>query len=90
MQKEMKNRGILSLHEEYRLEGEIVQSGKSVQDTMIFPFLKMLENHCEGISAMKLHEILWQAYEKNTEMEKFLKKAADLVQPYLKQEEPLG
>lgn len=74
------------LHEVYRLEGERVRSGKNVYNTMVFPFLKMLESHCNEVLAMRLHEILWKTYEENPEKEDFFEKAGVLIQPYLKGE----
>lgn len=75
------------LHEVYGLEGERIRSGKNIHNTMIFPFLKMLESHCKEVLATDLHEVLWQTYEENPEKEDFLEKAGVLIQPYLKGEE---
>lgn len=49
------------LHEVYGMEGIMLLSGKSVHDTMIYPFLKMLENQT-GIKGEILHENLWALY----------------------------
>lgn len=75
------------LHEVYGLEKDRVRSGKHIHNTMIFPFLKMLESHCKEVSAPELHKLLWQAYEENPGKEDFLEKAGVLIQPYLKGEE---
>lgn len=74
------------LHEVYGLEKDRGCSAKNIHNTMIFPFLKMLESHCKGVMAIDLHEVLWQAYGENPEKADFLEKAGTLIQPYLEEE----
>lgn len=49
------------LHEVYGMEGIMLLSGKNVHATMIYPFIKMLENQT-GIKGEILHENLWALY----------------------------
>lgn len=74
------------LHEVYGLEREQVLSGKNIHCTMIYPFIKMLENQCEGISAEGLHEILWKIYVQNSEIAVFLEEAEITLKSYLQEE----
>lgn len=68
------------IHEVYGLEGVQVLSGKNIHNTMIYPFMKMLENHCSNVSAEGLHKVLWDIYEEH------LEKAETIIKPYLKNE----
>lgn len=70
------------LHEVYGMEGEQVLSGKNIYSTMIYPFIKMLENQCEGIPAERLHKVLWEVYEDYPEKTDFLEKASIILKPY--------
>lgn len=49
------------LHEVYSMEGIMLLSGKNVHATMIYPFIKMLENQT-GIKDEILHKNLWALY----------------------------
>ncbi len=59
------------LHEVYGLEGKQVLSRKNIHSTMIYPFIKMLENQCKDIPAEKLHKMLWEVYEAHSETADF-------------------
>ena len=78
------------LHEVYGLEGKQVLSGKNIHSTMIYPFIKMLENQCRGILAEKLHKMLWEVYEEYSETADFLEKAETVLKPYLQEEKDEG
>lgn len=49
------------LHEVYGMEGTMLLSGKNIHATMIYPFIKMLENQT-GIKDEILHKNLWALY----------------------------
>jgi len=70
------------LHETYGMEGELVLSGKNIHATMIFPFVKMLENQCENIQAEEIHKQLWELYLINTEKDNFIRAARLFLEPY--------
>lgn len=74
------------LHETYGMEGEQVLSGKNIYATMIYPFVKMLENQCEGISAEEIHQKLWESYRSNMEKDGFVKNAILFLKPYKKEQ----
>ncbi len=54
---------------------------------MAFPFLKMLETHCEKITLEEIHEKLWKVYLQTSEKECFLSAAGELLKPYKKANE---
>lgn len=72
------------LYEVYGEERPQVYAGRAVQETMIFPFVKMLENQCEGITAVEIHEKLWEEYSLFMGKEVFLEVAAEVLKPYAK------
>lgn len=74
------------VHEVYGMEGVQVLSGKNIHNTMIYPFMKMLENHCSNVSAEGLHKVLWEIYVDHLEKADFLEKAETIIKPYLKNE----
>lgn len=78
------------LHEVYGLEGKQVLSGKNIHSTMIYPFIKMLENQCRDIPAEKLHKMLWKVYEEHSETADFLEKAGAVLKPHLQEEKDEG
>lgn len=74
------------LHEVYGQEREKIVSGKNIQRTMIYPFLKMLADQCEGVSEEGIHTVLWEIYAETPEIEGFLEKANVILKPYAKPE----
>lgn len=70
------------LHEVYGMEGEQVLSGKNIDSTIIYSFIKMLENQCEGIPAERLHKVLWEVDEDYPKNPDFLEKASIILKPY--------
>lgn len=70
------------LHETYGMEGGLVLSGKNIHATMIFPFVKMLEDQCENISAEEIHKRLWELYLRNAEKDNFIRAASLFLEPY--------
>ena len=75
------------IHEVYGQEKQHVLEGKDITKTMIFPFLKMLESHCDGITLEEIDEMLWKEFVLATEKEKFLTAADKMLQPYRKTKE---
>lgn len=63
------------LYEVYQMEEEsVAQSGK-IKGTMVYPFVKMLENQAAGKSAEKIHKDLWRLYLKRGGKDQFIKDA---------------
>lgn len=70
------------LCEVYGSEGDVLRSGRNVRLTMAYPFLKMIESKCPGLSAKELHRILWNIYIEGNDETDFMNKAQELLYPY--------
>ena len=75
------------LYEVYGQEEQHVLEGKDIQKTMIFPFLKMLENQCKGITVREIHKKLWEIYIAERTKEPFISNAESLLKPLKRAEE---
>ena len=75
------------LYEVYGQEEQHVLEGKDIQKTMIFPFLKMLENQCNGITVREIHKKLWEIYIAERTKEPFISNAESLLKPLKRTEE---
>lgn len=73
------------LLEIYDTEGEQLSKDSNINKTMAFPFIKMLENQCEGIEAKEIHKMAWQIYNENKDKVFFVERAKELLKPYLKE-----
>ena len=71
----------------YGQEEHHVLEGKDIQKTMIFPFLKMLENQCNGITVRVIHKQLWEIYIADQSKEQFISNAESLLKPLKRLEE---
>lgn len=74
------------LHEIYDTEGEQLSKDNNINKTIAFPFIKMLENRCEGIEAKEIHKMAWQIYNENKDTIYFVEKVKKLLKPYLKED----
>lgn len=72
------------LYEIYDTEGEELMKDNNIHKTMIFPFIKMIENQCEGIGAKEIHQRAWQIYNENADTTFFVKKVKEFLETYLK------
>lgn len=72
------------LHEVYGQEKQHILEGRDIYKTMLFPFLKMLENQCVEITLEEIHEKLWDVYFEKSEKAHFLISASELLKPYIK------
>lgn len=75
------------LYEVYGQEEQHVLEGKDIQKTMIFPFLKMLENQCNGITVREIHKKLWKIYIAKRSQESFISNAESLLKSLKRAEE---
>lgn len=75
------------LYEVYGQEEQHVLEGKDIQKTMIFPFLKMLENQCNGITVSEIHKKLWEIYTAERSKEPFISNAESILKPLKRAEE---
>lgn len=73
------------IQEVYGLESYNLRLGKDFRKTMVLPFLKMLERHCDGIQVENLHKVLWEVYQESTGGIDFLEKADIILKPYYKE-----
>lgn len=65
------------LHEVYESEESLLQSGKSLRSTMAYPFIKMIETQCQGLTAKEIHRLLWNIYLEGKESPVFVKTAKE-------------
>ena len=73
------------IQEVYGLEGDNLRLGKDFRRTMVLPFMKMLERHCDGIRMENLHKVLWEVYQKDMGGKNFLEKAEIILKPYCRE-----
>ena len=73
------------IQEVYGLEGDNLRLGKDFRRTMVIPFMKMLERHCDGIRMENLHKVLWEVYQKDMGGKNFLEKAEIILKPYYRE-----
>ena len=73
------------IQEVYGLEGDNLRLGKDFRRTMVLPFMKMLERHCDGIRMENLHKVLWEVYQKDMGGKNFLEKAEIILKPYYRE-----
>lgn len=72
------------LHEVYESEGSLLLSGKALRSTMAYPFIKMIESQCHGISAKEIHRLLWNIYLVKKEKKLFVNAAKEQLEQYVK------
>ena len=77
------------IQEVYGLESESLRLGKDFRETMVLPFVKMLERHCSGIQMANLHKVLWEVYQESMGEKDFLEKAEIILKPYYREIQPL-
>lgn len=70
------------LHEVYGSEEGLLRSGKSLRSTMAYPFVKMIEGQCQGLSAKEIHRILWSIYIGEEGKRSFINKAREQLAAY--------
>ena len=73
------------IQEVYGLESDNLRLGKDFRKTMLLPFMKMLERHCDGIRMENLHKVLWEVYQESTGGIDFLEKADIILKPYCRE-----
>ena len=76
---------LVCIQEVYGLESYNLRLGKDFRKTMVLPFMKMLERHCNGIRMENLHKVLWEVYQESTDGKDFLEKADILLKPYYRE-----
>lgn len=70
------------LHEVYESEGSLLLSGKALRSTMAYPFIRMIESQCQGLSAREVHQLLWNIFLEGKEKCLFIKAAKEQLEQY--------
>lgn len=69
------------LYEVYKMDGSAIAANQRIEKTMVYPFVKMLENQYSNISAEEIHQKLWELYYmKGLIKEHFLQEAYSFLQ----------
>ncbi|BDF35873.1 hypothetical protein CE91St62_39350 [Lachnospiraceae bacterium] len=76
------------LHEVYGTEKEQLLSRGNIRNTMVYPFLKMIESQCGNLPPQRLHELLWKLFLETSDKEEFLTQAGELLQPHRSEKGP--
>ena len=64
-----------------RLDG-LVRSGKNIHATMIYPFVRMLQEKCRDLTEEQIHKTLWKEYEISGADRMFVERASKILEPY--------
>ena len=70
------------LQEAYQMEGDMVRSGKNIHATMIYPFVRMLQEKCRDLTEEQIHKTLWKEYEISGVDRMFVERASKILEPY--------
>lgn len=76
-----KNQEVI-LQEAYQMEGDMVRSGKNIHATMIYPFVRMLQEKCRDLTEEQIHKTLWKEYEISGADRMFVERASKILEPY--------
>jgi hypothetical protein len=71
------------LYEVYGSDGVLLLVGERLSNTIIYPFLRMIEKKCKILDAESLHTMLWKIYMVSSAKEAFVSAAKIVLQPYL-------
>ena len=64
------------------MEGDMVRSGKNIHATMIYPFVRMLQEKCRDLTEEQIHKTLWKEYEISGVDRMFVERASKILEPY--------
>lgn len=67
---------------ENQMEGDMVRSGKNIHATMIYPFVRMLQEKCRDLTEEQIHKTLWKEYEISGADRMFVERASKILEPY--------
>ncbi len=73
------------LYEVYGTDGELLLKGEKLSDTVICPFIRMVQKKCSAVDAESLHLMLWKIYMVSARKEAFVADAKKALQLYLKE-----
>ena len=68
------------LYEVYKMDESAIAANQQIEKTMVYPFVKMLENQYSNIRAEEIHQKMWEFYMKGFIKEHFLQEAYSFLQ----------
>ena len=74
------------LYEVYGTDGELLLKGEKLSDTVICPFVRMVQKKCSVVDAEILHLMLWKIYMVSARKEAFVADAKKELHPLFDQE----
>ena len=69
------------LYEVYGTDGELLLKGEKLSDTVICPFVRMVQKKCSVVDAEILHLMLWKIYMVSARKEAFVADAKKELHP---------
>lgn len=70
------------LQEAYQMEGDMVRSGKNIHATMIYPFVRVLQEKYRDLTEEQIHKTLWKEYEISESARRFIERASKILETY--------
>lgn len=61
---------------------EIWYGGKNIHATMIYPFVRMLQEKCRDLTEEQIHKTLWKEYEISGAGRMFVERTSKILEPY--------
>ena len=74
------------LYEVYGTDGTMLIAGNKLSDTVIYPFIRMIQKKCSVVDAEILHLMLWKIYMVSARKEAFVADAKKELHPLFDQE----
>ena len=71
------------LYEIYQMDEAAIAADQRIEKTMVYPFVKMLENQYSNISAEEIHQNLWEFYKNGYTKDHFVQAAYGLLEETL-------
>ena len=68
------------LYEVYKMDESAIAANQRIEKTMVYPFVKMLENQHSNIRAEEIHQKMLEFYMKGFIKEHFLQEAYSFLQ----------
>lgn len=68
------------LYEVYQMDEAAITADQRIEKTMVYPFVKMLENQYSNICAEEIHRKLWEFYKNGYTKDQFVQAAYGLLE----------
>ena len=59
-----------------------MRSGKNIHATMIYPFVRMLQEKYRDLTEEQIHKTLWKEYEISESARRFVERASKILETY--------